>query len=41
MRMDIMDEMHGSLTGTAHGGFEQTYGQIANGFYWPGMTRDI
>jgi hypothetical protein len=26
MRMDIMDEMHGSLTGTAHGGFERTYG---------------
>jgi hypothetical protein len=41
MRMDIMDEMHGSLTGTAHGGFERTYGRIANGFYWPGMTRDI
>jgi len=38
---DIIDEIHGSHTGSAHGGFERTYGRIANGFYWPGMTRDI
>jgi len=36
-----MEEIHGSLTGTAHGGSERTYRQISNSFYWPRMTRDI
>jgi len=41
MQQDIIDEIHGMVTGTAHGGFEQTYGRIANGFYWPKMGKDI
>ena len=36
-----MEEIHESKSGSAHGGFEQTYGRIANGFFWPKMTRDI
>jgi len=41
MQQDIIDEIHGTVTGTAHGGFERTYGRIANGFYWPKMVKDI
>ena len=41
MRQDIIDKIHGTVTGTAHGGFERTYGQIAHGFYWPKMVKDI
>jgi len=41
MRQDIIDKIHGTVTGTAHGGFERTYGRIANGFYWPKMAKDI
>ena len=41
MRTRLIEEIHNSLTGTAHGGFEQTYRKITNGFYWPRMTRDI
>ena len=41
LRQDIMEEIHNSKVGTAHGGFERTYGRIANGFFWPRMTRDI
>ena len=38
---NLMEEIHGSLTGAAHVGFERTYGCIANGSFWPGITRDI
>ena len=41
MRQNIMEEIHESMTGAAHGGFERTYGRIANGFFWPKMTKDI
>jgi len=41
MTPDIMNETHNSIMGTAHAGFERSYAQIANSFYWPGMTRDI
>ena len=41
MRQKIMEEVHKSITGSAHGGFEQTYGRITNGFFWPKMTQDI
>ena len=41
MQLDLMEEIHGSLTGAAHAGFKRTYGHIANGSFWPKMTRDI
>jgi len=41
LRQDIMEEVHNSKIGTAHGGFERTYRRIANGFFWPRMMRDI
>ena len=41
MQQGIMEEIHKSMSGSAHGGFEQTYGIIANGFFWPKMTQDI
>ena len=41
MQLDLMEEIHGSLTGAVHAGFKQMYGHIANGFFWPKMTRDI
>jgi deoxyuridine 5'-triphosphate nucleotidohydrolase len=37
----LMSEVHDSIMGTAHAGFERTYAKIANSFYWPRMTRDI
>ena len=36
-----MKEIHESMTGAAHSGFERTYGRIANGYFWPRMTKDI
>src|SRR5258706_1528168 len=36
-----MEEIHNSKIGTAHSGFERTYGRIANGFFGPRMTQDI
>jgi len=41
MQPKIMKGVHGSTTGAAHAGFERTYGRTTNGFFWPGMTRDI
>ena len=41
MKTDLMKEIHESPTGSAHAGFERTYGRIANGFFWPKMVRDI
>ena len=41
MKQKIMEEVHESIIGSAHGGFEWTYGKIANGFFWPKMTQDI
>ena len=41
LRHAIMEEIHNSKIRTAHGGFERTYGRIANRFFWPRMTRDI
>jgi len=41
MTLDIMNETHNSILGTAHAGFKRSYAHIANSFYWPGMTRDI
>ena len=38
---NLMEEIHGSLTGAVHVGFEQTYGCIANGSFWPEKTRGI
>ena len=41
MKQSIMEEVHESMSGSAHGGFEQTYGKIANRFFWPKMVQDI
>ena len=41
LRRHIIEEIHETMTGAAHGGFERTYGRIANGYFWPRMTRDI
>ena len=41
LQWGIMEEIHESTTGAVHGGFEQTYSQIANSYSWPRMTRDI
>ena len=41
MQLNLMEEIHRSLTGAAHARFKWMYGHIANGFFWPKMTRDI
>ena len=37
----LISEVHDSIIGVAHAGFERTYAKIANYYYWPRMTRDI
>ena len=35
MRKELIQEIHDSITGTAHAGFERTYACISNLYYWP------
>ena len=41
MTKQLIEEVHDSLTGTAHGGFEKTYAHLSGSFYWPRMTKEI
>ena len=41
LRVDIMSEVHNTITEAAHGGYAKTYNQIAAIYYWPSMSRDI
>jgi len=41
LRVDIMSEVHNTITEVAHGGYAKTYNQIAAVYYWPRMSRDI
>ncbi len=36
-----MEEVHNSLTESAHGGCHKCYNHIASTNYWPGMSRDL
>lgn len=37
----VMDEVHNTITESAHGGYAKTYNRIAAVYYWPKMSRDI
>jgi hypothetical protein len=41
MTKQLIEEVHNSLTGTTHGGFEKTYTHLSGLFYWPHMTKEI
>jgi hypothetical protein len=41
LQISIMDELHNTLTESAHGGYTKTYNRTAATYYWPGMSRDI
>jgi len=41
LKIEIMEEVHNSLTETAHGGYHKCYNKIATTYYWPRMSRDI
>jgi hypothetical protein len=41
LRVDIMSEVHNTITEAAHGGYAKTYNRIAAIYYWPRMSRDI
>ena len=41
LRVDIMSEIHNTITEAAHGGYAKTYNRIAAVYYWPRMSRDI
>jgi len=41
LRVDIMSEIHNTITEVAHGGYAKTYNRIAAVYYWPRMSRDI
>ncbi|KAG8912257.1 hypothetical protein FRC01_005198 [Tulasnella sp. 417] len=40
-RVEIMQEMHESISQSAHQGFAKTYNRIASVYYWPRMSWDI
>jgi hypothetical protein len=41
LRVEIMNEVHNTITEAAHGGYAKTYNRIAAVYYWPRMSRDI
>jgi len=41
LQVDIMSEVHNTITKVAHSGYTKTYNQIATIYYWPRMSRDI
>lgn len=41
LKIELMDEIHNSLTETAHGGYHKCYNKLATLYYWPRMSRDV
>lgn len=41
LQISIMDQIHNSLTESAHGGYHKCYNRLAATHYWPGMSRDL
>src|SRR6267154_1242691 len=41
LRVEIMSEVHNTITEAAHGGYAKKYNRIASIYYWPRMSRDI
>jgi hypothetical protein len=41
LKVEIMGEVHNTLTESAHGGYYKTYNRISSTYYWPRMSRDI
>ena len=39
--VEIMSEVHNTITEAAHGGYAKSYNRIASVYYWPQMSRDI
>lgn len=41
LKIDIIKSAHDEIAEGGHGGYHRTYNQIAGGYYWPRMSRDI
>ena len=41
LQVDVMSEVHNTITEAAHGGYTKTYNCIAAAYYWPRMSQDI
>lgn len=41
LRVSVMDEVHNTLTESAHGGYHKCYNRMASIYYWPGMSREL
>ena len=41
LQVEIMNEVHNTITAAAPGGYAKTYNRIAAVYYWPRMSRDI
>ncbi len=41
LRVELMSQIHNSLTELAHGGYHKCYNRLAATHYWPGMSRDL
>lgn len=41
LRVKIMDEVHNTITESAHGGYHKCYNKLAATYYWPRMSRDV
>jgi hypothetical protein len=40
-RVSVMDEVHNTLTESAHGGYHRCYNRLASTYYWPKMSRHL
>lgn len=41
VQLQIMDEVHNTITEAAHAGYHKTYNKLASIYYWPRMSRDV
>jgi len=41
LQVEIMSEIHNTITEATHRGYAKTYNQIATIYYWPRMSQDI
>ncbi len=41
IQLQVIDQVHNSLTESAHSGYQKCYNRLAATHYWPGMSRDL
>lgn len=41
LHIEVMQEVHNTITEAAHGGYFKTYNHTSTAYYWPRMLREI